>query len=317
VAPHAESDGSDLVFVVGSPRSGTTILAEAMGRHPELAFFYEPYFLWDFHCGNGVDDRRTGADATPAARAFLRREMALFRARSGRRFVVEKTPENSFKIDFIRAVFPRGRFVHIVRNGYDCVLSIRREWERRQRIVEQRDVGGLIGVARRMLERQPFWRNRAQALWFEAKNAAWREPRAALNKSKWKGQVGWGPRFPGWEGELAARPRLVFHALQWGRSVEAVLDDLARVPEEQQLTLRYERLCADPEAELGRVFAFVGVAAAPDLAAAVRTDDRRSGRAAFSPAELALIDPIIEPVLARLDSPRAAPAVASGGYATR
>jgi hypothetical protein len=35
------------VFIVGSPRSGTTIFGELLDKHPQLSQWYEPYFVWD------------------------------------------------------------------------------------------------------------------------------------------------------------------------------------------------------------------------------------------------------------------------------
>ena len=35
-----------MAFLVGCGRSGTTVLGDVFGRHPEVHYFYEPYHLW-------------------------------------------------------------------------------------------------------------------------------------------------------------------------------------------------------------------------------------------------------------------------------
>jgi len=186
------------VFVVGAPRSGTTILAEVLGRHPQVADFYEPYYIWDYRLGSGEDDVRTVAMADPANVAFIRREFALFARKSRKLVVVEKSPENCFRIPYVRAIFPEAKWIHILRDGRDSVESIFRESKKRKRIVEQRDLAQLFAVFKEMMELQPFWRNRLQAIWFEVRQIASIDPRRYFNKAKWGGEGGWGPRFPGW-----------------------------------------------------------------------------------------------------------------------
>ena len=57
------------VFIVGSPRSGTTILGELLDRHQHISQWYEPYFVWDHFFRTAPDDERTEAEATPEAEA--------------------------------------------------------------------------------------------------------------------------------------------------------------------------------------------------------------------------------------------------------
>jgi hypothetical protein len=70
-------------FIVGSYRSGTTFLAEVLGRHPRIAQFHEPYFVWDRYFGPGEDDARIEAQATPRVQRYVTAEFNRFLRKSG------------------------------------------------------------------------------------------------------------------------------------------------------------------------------------------------------------------------------------------
>jgi hypothetical protein len=288
------------VFVVGSPRSGTTILSEVLGRHPDVASFYEPYFIWDYRIGSGEDDVRTAAMADPPNREFIRHEFALFARKAGKPVVVEKTPENCFRIPYVQAVFPDAKWIHIIRDGRDSVESIYRETEKRRRIVEHRDIFQLFGVIDEMIRLQPFWRNRWQAIWFEVRQIASLDPRRYFNKAKWGGQGGWGPRFAGWRSARERNSAAGFAALQWRTSIEALMRDMADVPSAQRIECRYEDFVARPEEELQRLFAFAGVRPVRGLAGDITPQSIGKWRQTFTPAQIAEVGAVIGDLMIQL-----------------
>lgn len=288
------------VFVIGSPRSGTTILAEVLGRHPDIADIYEPYFIWDYRTGSGSDDERTEAMADAATRAFIRREFELFANKSQQSVVVEKSPENCFRVPYVRAVFPEAKWIHIIRDGRDCVESIYRESEKRKQIVQQRNIKQLFGVAYEMLRVQRFWRNRRQALWFELREIKSLDPRRYFNKAKWEGGAGWGPRFPGWREARRQLDPVAFAALQWRRSVESLMSGLQEVPAEQRIECRYEDFVARPGRELERLFDFIGVAPMPEIARDITPQSIGKWRQAFTARQLAVVGPMIGDLMLQL-----------------
>jgi hypothetical protein len=100
--------GSDdrLVFVVGSPRSGTTFLAGALGAQAGFVDLSE------------VNPHKASIPdlvGVPEAEA-----LALVRGWRG----VEQTPETAFVLAPALAAYPRGRAVHLVRDGRDVVCSL-------------------------------------------------------------------------------------------------------------------------------------------------------------------------------------------------
>ncbi|HJM50606.1 MAG TPA: sulfotransferase [Alphaproteobacteria bacterium] len=280
-------------FIVGSYRSGTTFLAEVLGRHPRIAQFHEPYFVWDRYFGPGEDDARIEAQATPRVQRYVTAEFNRFLRKSGAAVLVEKTPINSYRIPFINRMFPEARWIHLLRDGRDATLSMRHAWERRREVVESGDPRRMARLACSMLRRYPFWRNRFQALRFELTNNLSLRPRRYMNKAQWKGRAAWGARFPGWEKTIDKVSVLEFNALQWRHTVEAAREGLASIPSDRQVEVRYEDFTRDCETELRRIFDLIGLDPVPGLAADVSGQSVGRWHAGFAAAEKALVGEII------------------------
>jgi hypothetical protein len=146
-------------IIVGAPRSGTTLLRLMLDSHPELAIPPETGFLalapklagsgdrlrerffaavtgfghpspaWpDF--GIPADEfRRALAELSPftAAEGF-RTFYRLYAARQGKPRWGDKTPLYCLSLDAIRRALPEARFVHLIRDGRDVAVSLRRMW---------------------------------------------------------------------------------------------------------------------------------------------------------------------------------------------
>jgi len=118
-----------LVFVVGSPRSGTTFLGDALGGLPGFVDLGEVAPLKAaiprLHEIPAEEQRKRIRGILDAVRrlAFV----------SGLR-AVEQTPEVAFVLSSVLQAFPQARAVHIVRDGRDVVCSLlERGWLRADR----------------------------------------------------------------------------------------------------------------------------------------------------------------------------------------
>jgi hypothetical protein len=115
------------VLMYGMPHSGTTIAMHLAAAHPDLANFSEanpvlqPHGYFDYANGDYV---RTAADAMPAEIERLHRRFAFEAWRAGRPRVLNKSPNNTVRLAFLKAVFPDAVFVHIVRDGRAVVHSL-------------------------------------------------------------------------------------------------------------------------------------------------------------------------------------------------
>jgi Sulfotransferase family len=108
-----------LVFVVGSPRSGTTFVAEAIGGQPGFVDLGEVLPL------KAAIPELVAAPTEEAARglrSILERVRLLGLARAAR--AVEQTPEMAFLLPAVRRAYPRAGIVHVIRDGRDVVCSL-------------------------------------------------------------------------------------------------------------------------------------------------------------------------------------------------
>jgi len=154
------------VFVVGSPRSGTTFLAGAVGAQPGFVDLGEvrPVKAAVARWIELPED-----EAAQELRATLERVRRLGFVRGLR--PVEQTPELSFVVRAAVRAYPRGAVLHIVRDGRDVVCSLLEQgWLRDER--GGRDDAGLQygGHARPWVEPE---RNQDFARASEAARAAW------------------------------------------------------------------------------------------------------------------------------------------------
>jgi hypothetical protein len=107
------------VFVVGSPRSGTTFLARAVGAQPGFVD------LGEVRPVKASVDRWRRLEPDEAAgevRATLERVRRLAFVRDLRS--VEQTPETSFVVGAAVRAYPRATVLHIIRDGRDVVCSL-------------------------------------------------------------------------------------------------------------------------------------------------------------------------------------------------
>lgn len=151
------------VFLVGMNGSGTTMLLDSLGRHSQLYAFPRetrvlPHLianldrfgdltddeafqrLWDevrkigvlryVNNGETVPLPADWADTPRNIAAVLDRVFQYFAQRQGKSRWCEKTPQHVQHILSLSAVFPKAKFVHMIRDGRDSAVSFKRRWHR-------------------------------------------------------------------------------------------------------------------------------------------------------------------------------------------
>jgi tetratricopeptide (TPR) repeat protein len=124
-AAHAgASDSKRPLFIVGMPRSGTSLAEQILASHPAVYGAGELRF-WDAafeRCMVAGDDASQVEALIPAlAREYLEHAGS---GAAGAQRVVDKMPANFLYAGLIHAVFPRARIIHMQRHPIDTCLSI-------------------------------------------------------------------------------------------------------------------------------------------------------------------------------------------------
>lgn len=257
-------DPTPFLFVVGCPRSGTTLLQRMLDHHPDLAVANDTHFVaraieklapeWVGPAQAGEDvpltdalreglpsyhrfgrlgvSRDRVADALAEAdgyRDLVARLYGEFARSRGKRFAGEKTPDFVRRLPLLHGLFPAARVLHIVRDGRDVALSLL-DWAN-----QDRGPGKI-----------PLWREQPVAV-----SALW-----------WRWQV------------------------RAGRDERPAATPYAEV--------RYESLVADPERELQSIAWFLDLPYAEAMARFHRGKERRgaglSAKSAWLPATRGLRD---------------------------
>ncbi len=126
--PGGEGGDAAPVFLVGFPRSGTTLLDTLLRGHPQIAVVEEELML--DHAietiGKFVDvdtvERLTDGQREAMRKAYqseLRRHLP----QGERSVVIDKLPLNIVYVPEILAMYPDARFILVLRHPLDCVLS--------------------------------------------------------------------------------------------------------------------------------------------------------------------------------------------------
>jgi hypothetical protein len=152
------------VFFVGCPRSGTTLIQRVGNAHPELAVVNEAEWIakwWERRVGIAPDGTvtpelverilahkrfpRLGLEPERVAElvrdgepkhyaAFVTELFDLHGRAEGKPLVGEKSPTYVRHLATMHELFPRARFVHLIRDGRDVALSAL-DWKKGERIL--------------------------------------------------------------------------------------------------------------------------------------------------------------------------------------
>lgn len=122
------------VFIVGCPRSGTTLLRQLLRAHPNLSCGPETHFLENMA---SLEEKRW----KELARFGLSKSEWHMRVRDlftwvhehyaeehGKIRWIDKTPGYALILDYIDQLYPDCQVIHVVRNPRDVIDSWRRRW---------------------------------------------------------------------------------------------------------------------------------------------------------------------------------------------
>lgn len=136
-----EKSGEDIVFVVGSPRSGTTWVQKLLGSHPSIVTAQESEIFTTFidpamrnyraqldnpsgRGGTGLPCYWTDIEFRNIMRCVFYSMVRQIPEYIDGKLFVEKTPSHALVINSIKIILPKAKYVHIIRDPRDVVSSM-------------------------------------------------------------------------------------------------------------------------------------------------------------------------------------------------
>lgn len=210
------------IFIISSPRSGSTLLFETLERAPGLFTTREE----SHRRIEGISGLRPAErgwtsnrlDARDAADTVVEQLAGAFladlkdrdgRPPNGRFRMLEKTPKNALRIPFFDAAWPDARYVYLYREPRQTLASMMEAW-----------MSGRF----RTYPRLPDWKGLPWSLLL----------------------------VPGWRA-LSGLPLPNIVASQWAITTRQILDDLQAIPADRKTAVDYNQLLAAPQSEMKRL----------------------------------------------------------------
>jgi LPS sulfotransferase NodH len=230
------------IFIIGCPRSGTTILGEFFANSKNCDYYNE-IDIWNTYKPKNMEISHTMEKIISITRKnatvsmffkglriatrdlcqFLKITRKDFDDKKGQRldendvthkitdvarsflsgkYLVVKTTPNSLRIPFLRKMFPDAKFIHIVRDGRDVTCSL--------------------------------MNSPSNILWSYIKPPGWKEIKKkykAIQRCAW----------------------------QWKTTIDIINSDRSQVPDNDFIEIKYEELIAEPEKIIQQLFGKLGI----------------------------------------------------------
>jgi hypothetical protein len=216
------------IFIVSTPRSGSTLLFETLAQAPDLhSIWGESHVqiesipaLFPPSSGWG-SNRLTASAATDAVAEQLANNLyEALRDREGRAptsrvRMLEKTPKNALRVAFFNTVFPNARFVYLYRDVRQTLASMMEAW-----------ASGHF----RTYPHLPGWTGYPWSLLL----------------------------VPGWK-QLIGQPLPEIVAHQWAITTNVLLNDLEQLDEDRVDAVEYSTFLTSPQSTVEKLAASLGL----------------------------------------------------------
>ncbi|HYF48967.1 MAG TPA: TIGR03032 family protein, partial [Planctomycetota bacterium] len=218
------------VFIVASPRSGSTLLFELLARAPGVfTVGGESHGVFERipelnPANRNWDSNRLGENdaSNEVASILVDRFLTNIHDRNqkpppfgGGIRLLEKTPKNSLRIPFLKTVFPDAQFIYLYREPHENISSIMEAWKS-GKFVTYPELPG------------------------------WNHPQ------KWSLFL-----IPGWR-ELAGKPLEEIALAQWRAANQTIMDEMEKLPPERWTAVSYTEILQSPQAVAERLCKFAG-----------------------------------------------------------
>ncbi len=125
------------IFIVGCPRSGTTLIRVILDSHPNICCGPETHLIkklkllddkihssWSWLESYNVKEQMLNQKIRDILSIFHNNYAKM----KNKKRWAEKTPDNIFYLNFIEKLFPDCQFINIIRDGRDVMCSYKQRW---------------------------------------------------------------------------------------------------------------------------------------------------------------------------------------------
>lgn len=229
------------ILVTGTPRAGKSVVASVVALAPEFQYVEEPLTIWDTELGGRDDDRRTADEVTRQLQDSIVTACAALLTDPGKPRYVDALSYHAVRVPFVHGIMPEAKIIHVLRDPIEAIPEMLYGWTYRDTVGK--------AVARR-------WKGlKLHSLPHHAVRFA---KNYVLSRLRGRRST-WGPRVPNLSNFAKSHSTAEVAAYQWLQMIEIALGDLADLPSENWLEVRYDKLLTSPHEEALRIAKFCEV----------------------------------------------------------
>ena len=293
------------IIIIGAARSGTHLIATTIKKNLDCIYLNEINDLWKKRFPFFYLDEISEEQITPRKINNIRKDFSnLLKHKKISPYLLEKTASNCLRLDLVSKVFPKSKFIHIIRDGRDVAVSTRKKY---------------FGDIRKISSQKTLTENSKNRFinFFDEINHkirngltllmlvsnSYRYLRMSLVLLGIKKRDFWGPRFRGYKKLYNSKSLIEVASEQWKYSVISVLDFFKKNPKKNCLTVRYEELIKNPDEEILKIMKFVLDAESfsrDKIKHEIKTSGFSKWNEVLSDHEIKLVNKIISNLLTKL-----------------
>ena len=230
----------NMIFLIGAARSGTKFLRDCLSASNQIEKIpYDIGYVWKYGNEKISHDELTVSDCNKKIKLWIRKTIPrLTKKKSNTNFILEKTVSNSLRVSFVNSIFPDAKFIHIIRNGKDTIISSVNQWKtkpKKKYLIKK-------------LHYFPIenYRYALSLVWNFLKSKIMRSINAR------------GPKYKGIDNDLNNLTIEELCAKQWSRCVDLAEKQLKKINNDKVFIVRYEDIISDQK-QIRNLCKFIGI----------------------------------------------------------
>jgi len=118
---YPEHDNENLIFIVGMPRSGTTLVESIVASAKDTISGGELRSIYELFKSRYDEDDNDASDSKDPGEIYLNRIKFI---KQNHKYFIDKLPGNFHNIGFIKKIFPKSKIIYLKRDPWDNAISL-------------------------------------------------------------------------------------------------------------------------------------------------------------------------------------------------